>query len=102
LRHQREPLRQPAHPAFLHTTQPQLSFQHVVEDTGNGKMPGPDPAGQTARNRPRPTGLPAQRVMIVPTSLLRSALGYEQVHSELDVEQSAATAPMRLWPAAWP
>jgi hypothetical protein len=47
-------------------------------------------------------GLPAQRVMIVPTSLLRSALGYEQVHSELDVELYAAAAGMRLRPAAWP
>jgi len=35
-------------------------------------------------------GLPAQRVMIVPRSLLRSALGDEQVLSELDVELYAA------------
>jgi hypothetical protein len=47
-----------------------------------------------------PAGLPAQRVMIVPTSLLRSALGYEQVLSELDVELYAAAAGMRLRPVA--
>jgi hypothetical protein len=35
-------------------------------------------------------GLPAQRVAIVPTSLLRSAIGYEQVLSEFDVELYAA------------
>jgi hypothetical protein len=31
-------------------------------------------------------GLPAQRVTIMPPSLLRSVLGYEQVLSEVDVE----------------
>jgi hypothetical protein len=64
-----------------------------------GQRVGPfsfGPVGEEA------AGLPAQRVMIVPTSLLRSALGYEQVHSELDVELYAAAAGMRLRPAAWP
>jgi hypothetical protein len=45
-------------------------------------------------------GLPAQRVMIVPTSLLRSGLGYEQVLSGFDVELYAAAAGMRLRPVA--
>ena len=45
-------------------------------------------------------GLPAQRVPIMPTSLLRSALGYEQVLSEVDVELYAGPARMRLRPAA--
>jgi hypothetical protein len=60
LRHQREPLRQLAHPGFLHTTKPQLSLQHVVEDTGDGKVPEPDPAGQAASNRPWAADLPAR------------------------------------------
>jgi hypothetical protein len=46
-----------------------------------------------------PAGLPAQRVAIVPASF-RSALSYEWVLSEADVEQDAATARMRLRPAA--
>jgi hypothetical protein len=45
-------------------------------------------------------GLPAQRVAIVPAPLLGSALGNEPVPSEADVEPDAATAPMRLRPAA--
>jgi hypothetical protein len=48
-----------------------------------GELEGPfglGPVGQEA------AGLPAQRVMIVPRSLLRSGLGYEQVLSEFDVE----------------
>jgi hypothetical protein len=45
-------------------------------------------------------GLRAQGVAIVPAFLLRSALGYERVLSEVDVELYAATARMRLRPAA--
>jgi hypothetical protein len=41
-------------------------------------------------------GLPAQRVAVVPGPLLGSALGNERGAVEADVEQSAATAPMRL------
>jgi hypothetical protein len=37
-------------------------------------------------------GLPAQRVAIVPALLLCSALGYERVLSEADLQQYAATA----------
>jgi hypothetical protein len=44
-------------------------------------------------------GLRAQSVAIVPATLLRSALGYERVLSEVDVELHAATARMRLRPA---
>jgi hypothetical protein len=48
-----------------------------------------------------PAGLPAQRVAVVPAPLLGSALGNERVLSVgADVEQSPATAPMRLRPAA--
>jgi len=39
-------------------------------------------------------------VAIVPSFLLRSALGYDQVLSEVDIERYAATARMRLRPAA--
>jgi hypothetical protein len=45
-------------------------------------------------------GLPAQRAMILPWRLLRSALGSERVLSEADVEQYAAAAQMRLRPPA--
>jgi hypothetical protein len=45
-------------------------------------------------------GLRAQGVAIVPATLLRPALGYEQVLSDTDVELYAATARMRLQPAA--
>jgi hypothetical protein len=45
-------------------------------------------------------GLRAQGVAIVPATLLRSALGYDQVLSEVDVERYAATARMRLRLAA--
>ena len=51
LRHQREPLRQLAHPGFLHTTKPQLSLQHVVEDTGDGRGAGTRP-GWSGRLQP--------------------------------------------------
>jgi hypothetical protein len=44
-------------------------------------------------------GLRAQGVAIVPASLLRHALGHDQVLSEVDVERYAATARMRLRPA---
>jgi Nuclease-related domain len=44
-------------------------------------------------------GLRAQGVAIVPATLLRSALGYEQLLSQVDVERYAATARMRLRPA---
>jgi hypothetical protein len=44
-------------------------------------------------------GLRAQGVAIVPATLLRSALGHEQVLSEVDIERYAATARMRLRPA---
>jgi nuclease-like protein len=45
-------------------------------------------------------GLRAQGVAVVPASLLRRALGHDQVLSEVDVERYAATARMRLRPAA--
>jgi hypothetical protein len=45
-------------------------------------------------------GLRAQGVAIVPASLLRSALGYDQVLSDADIERCAATARMWLRPAA--
>jgi hypothetical protein len=45
-------------------------------------------------------GLRAQGVAIVPASVLRLALGCEQLLSEVDVELYAATARMRLRPAA--
>jgi hypothetical protein len=45
-------------------------------------------------------GLHAQGVAIIPASLLRSALGYDQVLSDTDVELYAATARTRLRPAA--
>jgi hypothetical protein len=45
-------------------------------------------------------GLRAQGVAIVPATLLRGALGYDQVLSEVDVELYAATARLRLGPAA--
>jgi hypothetical protein len=45
-------------------------------------------------------GLRAQGVAIVPATLLRSALGYDQVLSDADIERYAATAQMRLHPAA--
>jgi hypothetical protein len=44
-------------------------------------------------------GLHAQGVAIVPARLLRSALGHDQVLSEVDIELLAATARMRLRPA---
>jgi hypothetical protein len=45
-------------------------------------------------------GLRAHGVAIVPATLLRSALGYDQVLSDTDIERSAASARMRLRPAA--
>ena len=45
-------------------------------------------------------GLRAQGVAIVPAFLLRSALGYERVLSDADVELVATTAKARLRPAA--
>jgi hypothetical protein len=45
-------------------------------------------------------GIHAQGVAIVPAFLLRAALGYDQVLSELEVELLAATAIARLRPAA--
>jgi hypothetical protein len=44
-------------------------------------------------------GLHAQGVAVVPATLLRSALGYDQVLSEVDVELLAATARTSLRPA---
>jgi Nuclease-related domain len=44
-------------------------------------------------------GLRAQGVAVVPASLLRGALGSDQVLSEVEVERYAATARMRLGPA---
>jgi Nuclease-related domain len=44
-------------------------------------------------------GLHAQGVAIVPVTLLRSALGYDQVLSDADIERYAATVRMRLGPA---
>jgi hypothetical protein len=44
-------------------------------------------------------GLCAQGVAVVHASLLRRALGYEQVLSDSDIERYAATARMRLRPA---
>jgi hypothetical protein len=48
-------------------------------------------------------GLRAQGVAIVPTTVLRLALGDERLLSEVAVELYAATARMRMWPAssAW-
>jgi len=45
-------------------------------------------------------GLRVQGVAIVPATLLRSALGYDQVLSDADIERYAASARMRLRPAA--
>jgi hypothetical protein len=45
-------------------------------------------------------GLHAQGVAIVPAHLLRSALGYDQVLSDADVELFATTAWTSLRPAA--
>ncbi len=45
-------------------------------------------------------GLHAQGVAIVPAHLLRSALGYDRVLSDTDVQLLATTARMRLRPAA--
>jgi Nuclease-related domain len=45
-------------------------------------------------------GLRAQGVAIVSAFLLRAALGYEQLLSQVDVERYAATARTRLRPAA--
>ena len=45
-------------------------------------------------------GVRAQGVAIVPATLLRSALGFDQVLSAADVELYAATAKARLGPAA--
>jgi hypothetical protein len=50
--------------------------------------------------RKEAAGLPAQRVAVVPAPLLGSALGNERVLSEPTSSKSAATAPMRLRPAA--
>jgi hypothetical protein len=48
-------------------------------------------------------GLRAQGVAIVPTTVLRLALGDERLLSEVAVELYAAIARIRLWPAssAW-
>jgi hypothetical protein len=46
-------------------------------------------------------GLHAQGVAIVPAHLLRSALGYDRVLSDADVELLATTACSRLRPAAY-
>jgi hypothetical protein len=45
-------------------------------------------------------GLRAQGVAVVPASLLRLALGSDQVLSDTDIERYAATTRMRLRPAA--
>jgi hypothetical protein len=45
-------------------------------------------------------GLHARGVAVVPAHLLRNALGHERVLSEVDVELYAATAKVRLRPAA--
>jgi len=45
-------------------------------------------------------GLRAQGVAVVPATLLRSALGFDRVLSDADVELYAATAKARLRPAA--
>jgi hypothetical protein len=45
-------------------------------------------------------GLRAQGVAVVPATLLRLALGDDQVLSDADIERYAATAWMRLRPAA--
>jgi hypothetical protein len=44
-------------------------------------------------------GLRAQGVAVVPATLLRLALGHDQVLSEVDIERYVATARMRLRPA---
>jgi hypothetical protein len=38
-------------------------------------------------------------VAVVPATLLRSALGYDQLLSDADIERYAATARMQLRPA---
>ena len=45
-------------------------------------------------------GLRAQGVAVVPATLVRSALGHDQLLSDTDIERFAATARMRLRPAA--
>jgi Nuclease-related domain len=45
-------------------------------------------------------GLHAQGVAIVPATLVRSTLGYDQLLSDTDIQRYAATARMRLRPAA--
>ena len=45
-------------------------------------------------------GLYAQGVAIVPATLLRGALGHDQVLSDVDIQRYAVTARMRLRPAA--
>ena len=45
-------------------------------------------------------GLRVQGVAIVPTTLLRSALGHDQVLSEVNIQRYAATARILLRPAA--
>jgi hypothetical protein len=47
-------------------------------------------------------GLHAQGVAIVPADLLRSALGYDRVLSDADVDLLATAAHMRLRPATSP
>jgi Nuclease-related domain len=44
-------------------------------------------------------GLRAQGVAIVPATRLRSALGHDQVLSDVDIERYAATTRLRLHPA---
>ena len=44
-------------------------------------------------------GLRAQGVAIVPATLVRSALGHDQLLSDTNIERFAATARMRLRPA---
>jgi hypothetical protein len=53
----------------------------------------------SVRARIQGGGLRAQGVAVVPATLLRLALGYDQVLSEVDIELLAATARMRLRPA---
>jgi hypothetical protein len=45
-------------------------------------------------------GLHAQGVAVVPATLVRSALGDDQVLSDADIQRYAALARMRLHPAA--
>ena len=76
----------------------------LVEDaslSGRQMQQCPTPPPGVRPRRPRPWRcLHAQGVAIVPASLLRSALGYDRVLSDAEVELVATAAWTRLHPAA--